>query len=47
LTYGAITWATGGDQRMAIMSTTALFVGGLVFLMPVNVKRGREAALQA
>jgi UMF1 family MFS transporter len=47
LTYGAITWATGGDQRMAIMSTTALFVGGLVFLVPVNVKRGREAALQA
>jgi len=46
LMYGGITWATGGDQRMAIMSTTALFVGGLVFLVPVNVKRGREAAME-
>ena len=25
---------------------TALFVGGLVFLVPVNVKRGREAAME-
>ncbi|MDF2466595.1 MAG: major facilitator superfamily 1 [Ramlibacter sp.] len=47
LMYGGITWATGGNQRLAIMATTALFVGGLVFLVPVNVKRGREAALQA
>jgi UMF1 family MFS transporter len=47
LTYGGITWATGGNQRLAIMSTTVLFIGGLVFLVPVNVKRGREAALQA
>jgi UMF1 family MFS transporter len=47
LMYGGITWATGGNQRMAIMSTTVLFIGGLMFLMPVNVKRGREAALDA
>lgn len=47
LMYGAISWATGGNQRLAIMSTTALFVAGLVFLMPVNVKRGRAAAMQA
>jgi len=46
LMYGGITWATSGNQRLAIMSTTALFIGGLVFLMPVNVKRGREAALR-
>jgi UMF1 family MFS transporter len=45
LTYGGITWATGGNQRMAIMSTSLLFVAGLAFLVPVNVKRGREAAL--
>jgi UMF1 family MFS transporter len=45
LMYGGITWATGGNQRLAIMSTAALFVGGLVLLLPVNVKRGREAAL--
>jgi MFS transporter, UMF1 family len=47
LSYGAITWATGGNQRMAIMSTTILFIAGLVLLVPVNVRRGREAALAA
>jgi UMF1 family MFS transporter len=47
LTYGAITWATGGDQRLAIMSTTVLFVIGLVLLQKVDVQRGREAALYA
>jgi MFS transporter, UMF1 family len=47
LTYGAITWATGGNQRMAILSTSVLFAAGLMFLVPVNVKRGREAALSA
>ena len=47
LTFGAITWATGGNQRAAIMSTTVLFVAGLVLLTKVNVPRGRAAALQA
>lgn len=47
LSYGAITWMTGGDQRTAILSTAVLFAVGLVLLMPVNVQRGREAALQA
>ena len=28
LSYGAITWATGGNQRMAILSTAVLFVDG-------------------
>ena len=45
LSYGAITWMTGGNQRVAILSTTALFLAGLVLLMKVNVARGREAAL--
>jgi len=45
LTYGAITWATGGNQRMAIMSTAAMFVVGLVLLTKVDVSRGRAAAL--
>jgi UMF1 family MFS transporter len=44
LTYGAITWATGGNQRMAIVSTAGLFVVGLVLLSKVDVGRGREAA---
>jgi len=47
LSYGAITWTTGGNQRAAILSTAALFVVGLVLLIPVNMRRGREAALQA
>ena len=44
LTYGAITWATGGNQRVAILSTAVLFVFGLLALIPVNVARGRSAA---
>jgi UMF1 family MFS transporter len=47
LTYGAITWATGGNQRTAILSTAALFVIGLVLLAKVDVQRGREAAMRA
>jgi UMF1 family MFS transporter len=47
LSYGAITWATGGNQRAAILSTTALFIAGLVVLLRVDVPRGREAARQA
>lgn len=47
LSYGAITWITGGDQRTAILSTAVLFAVGLVLLVPVNVQRGREAALAA
>lgn len=44
LTYGAITWATGGNQRTAIISTAILFVIGLVLLQKVDVQRGRLAA---
>jgi MFS transporter, UMF1 family len=47
LTYGAITWASGGNQRMAIVSTAFLFLIGLVLLTKVDVARGRAAALQA
>lgn len=44
LTYGLITWLSNGNQRLAIGSTSLLFVLGLVLLMPVNVERGRLAA---
>jgi MFS transporter, UMF1 family len=47
LSYGAITWMTGGNQRIAIMSTSVLFIAGLLLLIPVNVSRGRAAALKA
>jgi UMF1 family MFS transporter len=47
LAYGAITWATGGNQRVAIACTTVLFVAGLAALWRVDVQRGRERALNA
>ncbi len=45
LSYGLITWLSSGNQRLAIGSTSLLFVLGLVLLMPVNVERGRRMAL--
>jgi len=44
LSYGFITWLTDGNQRVAIVSTSVLFVVGLVMLQPINVRRGRAAA---
>jgi UMF1 family MFS transporter len=44
LTYGLITWLSDGNQRLAIGSTSVLFILGLVLLMPVDVERGRLAA---
>lgn len=44
LTYGALTWATSGNHRVAIASTAVLFVLGLVLLLPINIARGRAAA---
>jgi MFS transporter, UMF1 family len=46
LTYGAITWATGGNQRIAIASTAVLFAIGLVILQRVDIGRGRAAAVR-
>ncbi|MFM6985956.1 MAG: MFS transporter [Hydrogenophaga sp.] len=45
LGYGAITWATGGNQRVAIAATAMLFLLGLVLLLPVDMARGRQQAL--
>lgn len=47
LSYGVITWMTGGNQRIAILSTAALFIAGLVMLLPIDMRRGREAAVRA
>lgn len=47
LSYGLITWITGGNHRIAIASTALLFLIGLVLLQPVNMARGRARALQA
>ena len=45
LTYGAVTWAFGGDHRLAILATGAYFVIGLLLLKGIAVERGRAAAL--
>ena len=47
LSYGAITYLTHGQHRIAILSTTAFFVAGLALLMAVDERRGRAAALAA
>jgi UMF1 family MFS transporter len=44
LTYGLVTWLTGGNHRLAILSTAVFFVVGLVLLLPLDVARGRMAA---
>ncbi len=45
LTYGAVTWLTAGDHRLAILVTGGYFVVGLVVLAGVDVDRGRRAAM--
>ena len=44
LTYGAVTWLTAGDHRLAILVTGGYFVIGLAILAGVDVERGRRAA---
>ena len=41
LTYGAVTWITGGNHRLAILLTGTFFVAALFVLAFVNEKRGR------
>ena len=45
LTYGAVTWISGGDHRLAILITGGYFVVGLLLLAGVDAERGRRAAL--
>jgi UMF1 family MFS transporter len=47
LTYGIITWLTDGDQRTAILSTSVMFVMGLLLLLPMNVDRASNTARQS
>ena len=44
LTDGVVTLLTGGNQRLAILSTALFFVAGLLLLLPVNVNRGIVAS---
>ena len=47
ITYGAVTWISGGDHRLAILITGLYFVVGLALVATIDVRRGREAALAA
>lgn len=44
ITYGAVTWATNGDHRLAMLVTGGFFVAGLLLLGGIDVARGRRAA---
>jgi len=44
LTYGLVTWVTGGNHRLAILSTGLFFVLGVVLLARVDMARGEAAA---
>jgi MFS transporter, UMF1 family len=44
ISYGVVTWWTGGNHRLAILSTALFFVLGLLLLLPVNVQRGMLVA---
>ncbi len=45
ITYGLVTWVTGGNHRIGIASTGLFFVVGLVLLRRVDVARGQAAAM--
>lgn len=45
LTYGAVTWMSGGDHRLAILITGSYFLVGLGLLVGIDARRGRKAAL--
>ncbi|MCF6299429.1 MAG: MFS transporter [Thiomicrorhabdus sp.] len=41
LSYGFVTFATQGNHRLALLSTTLFFIIGLILLYRVNEKRGK------
>ncbi|HQX24669.1 MAG TPA: MFS transporter [Pseudomonadota bacterium] len=45
LSYGLVSWTTGGDHRKAVLVTAAFFVGGLLLLLRVDVAGGRQRVL--
>jgi MFS transporter, UMF1 family len=47
VTYGAVTWITDGNHRLAMLTTGLFFVIGLAILASLDVRRGRRAAVEA
>ncbi len=46
ITYGAVSWVSQGNHRLAMLITGAFFVAGLLILRGVDARRGRRAALR-
>ena len=46
LTYGVVTWISGGDHRRALLTVAVYFVVGLLILASIDVRRGHVAAQQ-
>ena len=46
VTYGSVTWATGGNHRLAILATGAFFIAAIACLAYVDERRGHAAAHQ-
>ena len=44
MTYGLLTLLTDGNHRIAIVSTSLFFAGGLWLLMPLDMQRGQQTA---
>ena len=45
ITYGLVSWMSGGDHRLAILITGSYFVIGLALLAGIDARRGHLAAL--
>jgi MFS transporter, UMF1 family len=45
ITYGAVTWITAGDHRLALLITGSYFLVGIAIVLKIDVRRGRAAAL--
>jgi MFS transporter, UMF1 family len=44
ISYGLVTFATGGNHRLGILVTGIFFIIGLILLRPVDIDRGRRFA---
>ena len=47
MSYGLVNFVTGGDHRLALLSTLGYFVVGLLLLQTIDERRGAAARLQA
>lgn len=47
LTYGAVSWASAGNHRLAMLITGVFFIAAMVALLRVNEARGRGAAVSS